>query len=61
MTVADMDAALRGNLRVRFRVGDLDPPDRVPGKQILGTETPWNAAGRASRRRWTSRARPSCC
>jgi beta-glucosidase len=41
MTVADMDAALRGNLRVRFRVGDLDPPDRVPGKQILGTETPW--------------------
>ena len=41
MTVADIDAALRGNLRVRFRVGDLDPPDRVPGKAILGTETPW--------------------
>jgi len=41
MTVAEMDAALRGNLRVRFRVGDLDPPDRVPGKRILGTETPW--------------------
>ena len=41
MSVADIDAALRGNLRVRFRVGDLDPPDRVPGKQILGTETPW--------------------
>ena len=42
MNIAEMDAALRGNLRVRFRVGDLDPPDRVPGKQILGTETPWN-------------------
>jgi beta-glucosidase len=41
MTVAEMDAALRGNLRVRFRLGDLDPPDRVPGKKILGTETPW--------------------
>ena len=41
MTVGDIDAALRGNLRVRFRVGDLDPSDRVPGKQILGTETPW--------------------
>ena len=41
MTVADMDAALRGNLRVRFRVGDLDPADRVPGKQILGNEAPW--------------------
>jgi beta-glucosidase-like glycosyl hydrolase len=37
MTVEEMDAALRGNLRVRFRVGDLDPPDRVPGKKILGT------------------------
>ena len=60
MNVADMDAALRGNLRVRFRVGDLDPPDRVPGKQILGTETPWNQPP-AGRRRWTSRARPSCC
>jgi len=42
MTIDDIDAALRGNLRVRFRVGDLDPPDRVPGKQIAGTETPWN-------------------
>jgi beta-glucosidase len=41
MSVADIDAALRGNLRVRFRVGDLDPADRVPGKKILGTETPW--------------------
>jgi len=43
MSTADMDAALRGNLRVRFRVGDLDPPDRVPGKQILGTEAPWTS------------------
>jgi beta-glucosidase len=42
MSIDDIDAALRGNLRVRFRVGDLDPPDRVPGKKILGTETPWN-------------------
>jgi beta-glucosidase len=41
MKIADIDAALRGNLRVRFRLGDLDPPDRVPGKKILGTETPW--------------------
>src|SRR4051794_33737333 len=41
MTIGDIDAALRGNLRVRFRLGDLDPADRVPGKKILGTETPW--------------------
>jgi len=47
MTVEEMDAALRGNLRVRFRVGDLDPPDRVPGKKILGTETPWAQAAAA--------------
>jgi len=44
MSMADIDNALRGNLRVRFRVGDLDPPDRVPGKAILGTETPWSDA-----------------
>jgi beta-glucosidase len=44
MSMDDIDAALRGNLRVRFRVGDLDPPARVPGKAILGTETPWNDA-----------------
>jgi beta-glucosidase len=44
MSMADIDAALRGNLRVRFRVGDLDPPARVPGKAIMGTETPWNDA-----------------
>jgi beta-glucosidase len=41
MTIQEIDAALRGNLRVRFRLGDLDPADRVPGKKILGTETPW--------------------
>jgi beta-glucosidase len=41
MTIEDVDAALRGNLRVRFRVGDFDPADRVPGKRIMGTETPW--------------------
>src|SRR4029450_11311187 len=51
MTIADIDAALRGNLRVRFRVGDLDPPDRVPGKQILGTETAW-----AQRAAWETAA-----
>src|SRR5204863_1506442 len=42
MSIDDIDAALRGNLRVRFRVGDFDPADRVPGKRIAGTETPWN-------------------
>jgi beta-glucosidase len=49
MTIDDIDAALRSNLRVRFRVGDLDPADRVPGKKILGTETPWNGADAAQK------------
>ena len=39
---ADMDAALRPVLRVRFRLGDLDPASYVPYKQIASTETPWN-------------------
>jgi beta-glucosidase len=41
LTTADIDAASRANLRVRFRLGDFDPPARVPYKKILGTETPW--------------------
>jgi beta-glucosidase len=44
MTIDDIDGALRGNLRVRFRVGDFDTADRVPGKKIMGTETPWSDA-----------------
>jgi beta-glucosidase len=41
-TQADADAVLRPVLRVRFRLGDFDPPSLVPYKRILGTETPWN-------------------
>jgi beta-glucosidase len=41
-TEADMNAVLRPVLRVRFRLGDFDPPSYVPYKRILGTETPWN-------------------
>jgi beta-glucosidase len=41
MSIDDIDAALRGNLRVRFRVGDFDPADRVPGKRIMGNAAPW--------------------
>ena len=44
ITVADIDAASRANLRVRFRLGDFDPPARVPYKSISGTATPWNTA-----------------
>ena len=38
----DLDNALRPVLRVRFRLGDLDPPSYVPYKMIASTETPWN-------------------
>jgi beta-glucosidase len=40
---ADLDRVLRPTLRVRLRLGDLDPAARVPGKQIQGTETPWDS------------------
>jgi beta-glucosidase len=43
LTDADIDAVLRPLLRVRFRLGDLDPPSYVPYKTILGTETPWTS------------------
>jgi len=38
----DLDNVLRPVLRVRFRLGDLDPPSYVPYKQIASTATPWN-------------------
>jgi beta-glucosidase len=43
-TQAEVDAVLRPLLRVRFRLGDLDPASYVPHKSIRGTETPWNTA-----------------
>jgi beta-glucosidase len=42
LTEADVDAALRPVLRVRFQLGDFDPPSYVPYGSILGTDTPWN-------------------
>jgi beta-glucosidase len=39
---SDLDNALRPVLRVRFRLGDLDPPTYVSYKKIASTETPWN-------------------
>lgn len=44
MTRADVDAALRGNLRMRFRLGELDPPARVPYAGVDGASTPWTSA-----------------
>src|SRR6185503_14738961 len=34
LTEADIDRALRRVLKVRFRLGELDPADRVPYRQI---------------------------
>ena len=44
VTVADLDFALRGSLRLRFRLGDLDPKSRVPYRSLTGNENPWNTA-----------------
>jgi len=49
ITTADIDAASRANLRVRFRLGDFDPPSRVPYKSITATETPWTGATHKAR------------
>jgi len=43
LTVGDIDDVLRTNLRMRFRVGDFDPLERVPYRQIApGTAPPWD-------------------
>jgi beta-glucosidase len=43
LTTADMDAALRGNFRMRFRLGEFDPPAMVPYSTVDGTSTPWTS------------------
>ncbi len=44
LTRAAVDAALRGNFRVRFRLGEFDPPARVPYSTVDGQSQPWNSA-----------------
>jgi len=40
LTLADIDQALRPNLRTMIRLGVFDPPELVPYTQV-GTEVPW--------------------
>src|SRR4029078_10312543 len=49
LTGDDIDAALRPVLRVRFRLGELDPPEMVPYSSIQGTDTPWNTLEASAR------------
>jgi beta-glucosidase len=41
LTTADMDAALRGNFRMRFRLGEFDPTS--PFSTVDGNSTPWTS------------------
>jgi len=41
---ADIDQALRGSLRVQFRLGLLDPPAQVSYSKLKGTPNPVNAS-----------------
>jgi beta-glucosidase len=41
LTKADMDAALAGNFRMRFRLGEFDPAAQMPFSTVDGTSTPW--------------------
>jgi beta-glucosidase len=43
LTTADMDAALRGNFRMRFRLGEFDPSAQVPYSTVDGNSTPWTS------------------
>ena len=42
LTEAQMDERLRGVFRVMIRLGQLDPPERVPYKKV-GTVDPWES------------------
>jgi len=41
VTEADIERNIRGNLRMRMRLGEFDPPEMSPWDKISGTEEPW--------------------
>jgi beta-glucosidase len=41
VTESDIERNIRGNLRMRMRLGDFDPPEMVPYDKIAATEEPW--------------------
>jgi beta-glucosidase len=44
LTEADIARNIRGNIRMRMRLGEFDPPEMVPYSKISGTEEPWYGA-----------------
>ena len=61
ITAADIDAASRANLRVRFRLGDFDPRVARAVQEHRRARRRRGPARRTRRARSTSRARRSCC
>jgi beta-glucosidase len=41
LTEADIERNIRGNIRMRMRLGEFDPAEMVPYEKIAGTEEPW--------------------
>ena len=41
VTEADIERNIRGNLRMRMRLGEFDPPELSPYSKISGAEEPW--------------------
>ncbi len=41
LTERDIDEAISGNIRMRMRLGEFDPPAMVPFSPITGREEPW--------------------
>ena len=41
VTEADIEHNIKGNIRMRMRLGEFDPPEMVPYNKIAGTEEPW--------------------
>lgn len=41
VTESDIERNIKGNIRMRMRLGEFDPPEMVPYNKIAGTEEPW--------------------
>jgi beta-glucosidase len=41
VTESEIEHNIKGNIRMRMRLGEFDPPEMVPYSKIAGTEEPW--------------------
>jgi len=60
LTEADIERNIRGNIRMRMRLGEFDPPEMSPYNGISGAEEPWYGEKNKLLARRVTRSPSSC-